>query len=951
MKLASVILVLARRAPLAALALTTLSPVALHAQVATGTLTGRVSDAETGKSLQGAIVLIVNTTIRSTTNAEGRYTLPGLPAGTYRLEVDYVGLDPFFQTVTISGNGIQTVDAGLKSTVLQMEAVTVAATARGQALAINQQKTAAGIVNIVSEETFGQMTNGNIGYALQRLPGLSVNESEDGTPNGVNIRGMESKYNSFQIDGNRTPTSSNNRGFATSQLVSDGVSNIEVIKAPTPDRDGDAIGGIINVISRSPFERDGRAMSLTTSAVYYDFDQDLGYDAAFMYSDLFSVGGAERNLGLTFTLSAYDTSRGYDNHDMDYFYLTPAQRPDLGLTEPVYFHSNGTVQTNVRSTKSMGFSGSIDYRLSDRASVYFRPGYSYTDTFGTKPEERIYLVTSGGANNVLNASARTGTGRLTNNERRYQNRISDTFTHLTSLNAGGVIQMDTIKLTYDAYFGDNERNVENTYTYVVRNTGFQVAYDRTNPAQPVYTILNGKSPYDVSSITRGDLTNAPVDYVESVYTGKVDLEKQFSGSEISGSLKGGIKTYISDRTQDSSSFVYVTGSNASGMPYTDILRRADYMSNGTEMTLTPDMNKVVALLKSRPELFVLSAADAFRNQNFNDFETTETTNAAYVMGTVTRGRTSIITGVRAENINLETNVYEFVPAAGSRAASANRISRERDYTVWLPGIHLRHELKENLILRASYNRSYGKPDLDDLIRGRQLNPENDTISDGNTELEPSLANNFDLQLESYTDRGGLYSIGFFYKDIKGFYYDSTATETIIEDGVPTVYRVSKPQNALGAENYGVELIARQSLFFLPKPFDGLSVDVSATFTESDGKYPGRLAEKLPTYGFSDYIFNSSLEYAFGRFKAKLSYTYRAEYLEGLDGNFTLDDIYGASENVDLETSYEVSDKMRVFLNIDNLTERPQISYQGFSFNPEDSTFYTYRATAGVTYRF
>lgn len=951
MKLASVILVLARRAPLAVLALTALPPVALHAQVATGTLTGRVSDAATGKSLQGAIVWIATTTIRGTTNAEGRYTLPGLPAGTHRLEVDYVGLDPYVETVTITGDGIQTVNASLKSTVLEMEAVTVAATARGQALAINQQKTAAGIVNIVSEETFGQMANGNIGYALQRLPGLSVNEGEDGTPNGVNIRGLESKYNSFQIDGNRTPTSSNNRGFATSQLVADGVSNIEVIKAPTPDRDGDAIGGIINVISRSPFERDGRAMSLTTSGVYYDFDQDLGYDTAFMFSDLFSIGGQERNLGVTFTLSAYDTSRGYDNHDMDYFFLTPAQRPDLGLTEPVYFHSNGTVQTNFRSTKSMGFSGSIDYRLSDRASIYFRPGYSYTDTFGEKPEERIYIVTSGGATNVLNATDRTGTGRLTNNERRYQNRISDTLTHLTSLNAGGVIQMDTIKLSYDAYYGDNERNVENTYSYSVRNTGFQVAYDRTNPSQPVYTILNGKSPYDVSAITRGDLTVAPVDYVESVYTGKVDLEKQFSGSELSGSLKGGVKTYVSDRTQDQSSFVYQTGSNASGMPYADILRRSNRVSNGVEMTLEPDMNKVVALLKSRPELFTLQAADAFRNQTFNDFETTETTNAAYVMGTVTRGRTSLITGVRAENINLETNVYEFVPAAGSRPASANRVSRERDYTVWLPGIHLRHELKENLILRASYNRSYGKPDLDDLIRGRQVTPETNTIADGNPDLEPSLANNFDAQLEYYTDRGGLYSVGFFYKDIKGFYYDATTNETIDEDGVPTVYSVTKPQNALGAENYGVELIARQSLFFLPKPFDGFSVDVSATFTESDGKYPGRLAEKLPTYGFSDYIFNSSLEYAIGRFKAKISYTYRSEYLEGLDVDYTFDDIYGASENVDLETSYEVSDKLKVFMNIDNLTERPQISYQGFSFNPEDSTFYTYRLTAGASYSF
>jgi outer membrane receptor protein involved in Fe transport len=128
------------------------------------------------------------------------------------------------------------------------------------------------------------MVSGNIGYALQRLPGLTVNEDEDGTPSGVNIRGMESKYNSFQIDGNRLPTSGSSRGFSTNQLSGDGISNIEVIKAATPDRDGDAIGGIINVISRSAFERDGRSVEVTGSGLYYGKYEKLGYNAGLTYT-------------------------------------------------------------------------------------------------------------------------------------------------------------------------------------------------------------------------------------------------------------------------------------------------------------------------------------------------------------------------------------------------------------------------------------------------------------------------------------------------------------------------------------------------------------------------------------------------------------------------------------------------------------------------------------------
>jgi outer membrane receptor for monomeric catechols len=88
------------------------------------------------------------------------------------------------------------------------------------------------LVNIVSEETFGAMHAGNIGYALQKLPGITVNEDEDGTPGGVNIRGLGGDFNSFTLDGNRIGT----RGFSTSNLVADGIANIEVIKAATPDR-------------------------------------------------------------------------------------------------------------------------------------------------------------------------------------------------------------------------------------------------------------------------------------------------------------------------------------------------------------------------------------------------------------------------------------------------------------------------------------------------------------------------------------------------------------------------------------------------------------------------------------------------------------------------------------------------------------------------------------------
>lgn len=937
-------------ASLALLALALLCPTTFG-QTSTGSVQGRISDAATGKSLQGAIVKLTGTNDVTYTNAEGRFTMAGVSPGNYQLTVEYVGLDPYSSNVTLAAGQALNVNATLDSAVLKLSAFTVAESARGQALAINQQKTASGIVNIVSEETFGQMISGNIGYTLQRLPGLSVNEDEDGTPNGVNIRGLESKYNSFQTDGFRTPTSGNSRGFATSQLLADGVSNIEVIKAPTADRDGDAIGGIINTISRSAFEREGREVKVTTAGVYYAKNKEWSYDTGLLFSDILSVGGGTKNLGVSFTVSAYETSRAYDNVDLDYLYIRPTDRPDLKLTEPLYFHSIGTPQTNFRDVKSWGLTGSLDYRLSARATVFFRPGFSHNTTTAEKPEERIYVVTSGGAANVLSITPRTGAGRLTNNEHRYQNRQSVADVDLFSFTAGGEQRLDTIKVNYSGYYAENERNTDRSLQYVVRNTGFQNAYDRSDTLHPKYTNLNGKSAFDTTTITRGDLTINPSEYAEEVMSGKVDVEKSLRGGAFSGKLKVGLKTNRSTREQDSSSSVYVTGTAASGFPYADIMRRSNRTVAGIPMSLETDIPKLEALFRTRPELFVLQAPAAFQNSVFSDFFSRETTHSAYVMGVATLGRTTLTPGIRMERNLFESTTNQFVPALAARAARVEVVNRERTYTSWLPSAHLRHELGRNLILRGSYNRSYSRPDLDDLLRGRLLNVDNDTITDGNPDLQTTTSDNFDAQLEFYTANRGLYSVGAFYKNMDGFYYDRAATEVIDENGVPTTYRVTRPENALGAVNYGLELIARQKLVFLPKPFDGLRVDLSATFTESDGKYPGRLTEKLPTYGFSDFMFNAALEYTIGRFRAEISYRYRSDFLEGLDFDFTFDDIFAANERVDFVASYQVSDRMKLFLNMTNLTDRPQVSYQGFAYNPEDYTMHGMRATTGVTYRF
>ncbi len=469
--------------PLVVLALGAVAALPALAQVAGG-LSGRISDARTGFSLQGAVVRVAGTTAVAYTDANGRYSLTGLPAGLRKIEVEYVGLDLLTREVEVLAGTTKFFDAQLESKALKMEAFTVAESVRGQALAINQQKTASGLVNIVSEETFNTNLGGNIGFTLQQLPGLSVHEGEDGEPSGVNIRGLEAKYNSVQVDGNRLPSSGNSRAFSVGQINADAIANIEVIKAATPDRDGDALGGIINVISRSAFQRDGRSVELNVGGLYYDKREKWNGNVSVNYLDLFSVAGGQKNLGVGVNLAWSETSRDYDHLDKDYNILRPQFDPALAPSGPLYFHTNAAPQTNFRTTSALSANLALDYRFGPHTTVYLRPFYRHQETDAEKPRARYYVNSNHNFNSATGtksiAEATYNTGRslptiLT--ELRYQNDLSFSENDVYGASFGGQHRFNGTTINLDLFRSNNVSNRDRSLAYVIRNQGYQFGYD------------------------------------------------------------------------------------------------------------------------------------------------------------------------------------------------------------------------------------------------------------------------------------------------------------------------------------------------------------------------------------------------------------------------------------------------------------------------------------------
>ena len=373
-----------------------------------------------------------------------------------------------------------------------------------------------------------------------------------------------------------------------------------------------------------------------------------------------------------------------------------------------------------------------------------------------------------------------------------------------------------------------------------------------------------------------------------------------------------------------------------------------------------DEKAAAALYFENPNIWNAVQPGSFNNSNNNDYTGKEEGTSGYVMDTMKMGRHSLIAGLRWEQTEFSRTGKRARVQLPGPVLIADSVSSNGKYDVWLPGAHFRHQLAKNLILRESYNKSYGRPKLGDISRGRNESVAVNgaiTISEGNPALKPMESDNFDIQVEWYNNKGGLYSVALFQKQIKNFSYNQiTRFDVLDANGRPVpapsgLNTHTQPQNGPGAKNKGIELIARQRLYFLPGPLSGLSADVSATFTKSRAVLPGREQDDIPLEGFSKYLFTSSLSYAWGRFTARVDYRYRDDYIEGLDADVDTDEWFSAREQVDAELTFRIRKGLNFFASGANLTHRPQVSYTGEREFPEDVSYSGRKYVFGLEYKF
>src|SRR4030042_85301 len=388
------------------------------------TITGKITDASSKDYLPGAAIILQDTKLATITDPEGVYSLYGVAPGTYTLSVSYIGYEEYTPSVTIREGEDLRHNIKMQPTFIQLHGVDVIGQRQGQMKALNQQKEADNQKNIVAYEQMESFPDLNTAEVLQRLPGVNISR-DMGEGKFVFIRGTDPRLTQVKINGEMIATPEDAERFVALNVISTSqISSIEVTKSITPDMDGDAIGGVIDLKTRSAFDSDKPLLRVTAGSGYDNMVKKPNYRGDITFA---SKIGEEKKFGISFNANYQLTNRGAHGIEPRW----TIDQPNInGEIMPIVF-SDLEMKHFVASRERWGFGGQFEFRPNEdnkftiggmynkrndqqtrnifriRANqgIYINPGLvynarSYLQLFDRLESQALYAISEGGENKM-----------------------------------------------------------------------------------------------------------------------------------------------------------------------------------------------------------------------------------------------------------------------------------------------------------------------------------------------------------------------------------------------------------------------------------------------------------------------------------------------------------------------------------------------------------------------
>jgi TonB-dependent receptor len=852
-------------------------------------------------------------------------------------------------------------------------------------IAVNEQRYAPAIQKVVSADAFGQIFQDNIAEFVKFLPGVSIDyNSMDAR--WIMVRGLSPQYTPVYVDGMRMASAasvSESRYFETEEVSMNNVARTVLSESRTPDIGADALGGSINMISKSALEYshpeldyeiysdwDGNHHNLHETPGPGDNESSHKIEPGF---DFTYVDPVSSTFGFTF--SALDF-----NEQNEQYRSNPQWYPNGRNSAPTVAPENNpfledyVMQDAPKNSIRKSVAGTADWKITPDDVLSFAVQENYYDSFtharnitfdtsSTLPISYGPGFTNGAAGKgaiTMGSSDRNKWGTTFNFNTRYVHtgpiwtinaafEYSHAATHYADA-AGGYFDSTTLQLKSVTVNYSN-----NQFDGAVRPGGIAVTTAAGVPINPwsfgSYNIVSALSDpedgMDIFHVTHASIGRS---FGDSVVT-TITLGAQLSWEDRADRILGNNYTFIGPTGA-------FNGTSAAAYPG---LEDFSYSKVAPPYGFAPitwmSNNALYELEQSNPSYFQLvqtGSSGSIATQVKNSTFIREDLPAAFLQGDTKAfdGRLRAVYGIRGEETNdlgygglFDPNaifagdiptgaLLTTDPIAQTALEWKDRGQKSTvSYGSMYPSANISYNLTSQLIARVAYYRGLGRPNYNNIVGTYVLPADNvsgATITAPNPSLAPEEDNNYDVDLEYYNKVGGVASIGVFRKDFTNFFgtQNQLLTPTLAGTlGLPIQYAnendiLSSPLNVGKARIQGVELNVNQPLKFdaLPSWANGFAVFANTTDLHLEGS---------PLADFTNFISketNWGVNYHYGRFVTDLNWNWRGQEKMGIETG----DPSGASylyfkarTTLDLDFQFQVAQHVSIYLSGQNVGNVPQ----------------------------
>jgi TonB-dependent receptor len=957
------------------------------AQSGKGTISGTVKDSG-NSALQGALVELLPLGVKAVTDDRGQFRMTDVPLGEYTLSVSYVGLAVSNTPVVVEAGKEITANPVLQVASQVDQVIVSAERLQGEAEAINIERTADNIVQVLPERVITSLPNTNIADAVGRVPSVSL-ERDEGEGKYVQIRGTEPRLSSVTVNGVNLPSVEGVvRNIKLDAVPADLVERIEVFKTLSADQDADGIGGTVNLVTRTAGERPIYALGGTGG---YNPIQNGNWRGGLdgVFGKRF---GVSKKFGFLLNGTFDKTNRGIDD-------LEPGQTTG---TDPVSGRNIAFANTEDRRSYNYyrtryGFTTGIDYNIKPGISLYakglFSDFHDYGETWVYTPNagNTIKSVSADGSqitfDNAADCALPGAPSGCSPGSYQYRHYVRRPDQQVYSFLAGARHDLSSTLITYE-FAASRSHNIggqDFATTNFSGNQSADIALNQKDPHRPKLFALDNTNLYDPTQyfLTNSSFTNYIAQQLN--FQGAASVARRYNAHTHLGTFEIGIKIRNSHSTQNESDTLFkaTDASGSSNIALNSVLgayTNPSYYDNFFRIGSlaygpTSNYDSITKAVLGNPGQFAPDVATDIRRSKGAFFDANERIYAGYLQNVISFGKLRLQTGVRfdaADTGFLANTIVTSDPADPTVTPTNPRITPNRQnsgYINALPSVQAQYQLGKNTNLRGNYSQGIARPNIGDLVPTTIVDPNAQpspgVVTQGNPNLKPTKANNYDILIEHFFQPLGILQAGYFYKQLSDPIY---ATASTIPAGQPNAgLRLLQSINGPKAHIQGIEVSWEQRFSFLPGLLSGFGVSANYSYTQSGVTFPttfdGGRIDNAPLARQAPNTWNAGFTYDKARFSMRFSASHNDANIQfynysHVDAATDKDPILGlkgpggdvyfyAHTQFDIQGSYRIRKGLRFEASGLNLSNEVFGFYQGSGIYPIQREFYKPTVSFGM----